>query len=117
MHQELFLQATWLCMRSFSTDRFSKLERSVQRAPLGTRLSTTTRQVRAVTWQKSILTNATRVDAVGIDSKSVGDWIRLHTDRVNLLVPVATGPPILSLLEAFLQVRWKPLFEGRSECD
>ena len=69
------------------------------------------------TLAKSILTDATRVDAVGIDSKSVGDWIRMHTDRVNLVVPVATSLPILSLLESFLHLRWKPLFEGRSESD
>ncbi len=69
------------------------------------------------TLAQSILTNATRVKAVGIDPGSVGSWIRKHTDRVNLLLPATFGLPILSLLESFLHVRWKPLFEGRSESD
>ena len=66
---------------------------------------------------KSILANGAKVGADGIDSGSVGDWIRLHTDRVNLLLPINFGLPILSLLESFLHVRWRPLFEGRSQCD
>jgi hypothetical protein len=69
------------------------------------------------TLARSISMNATTVGPVGIDHGSVGDWIRRHTDRVNLLLPVPLGLPILSLLESFLHVRWKPLFEGRAESD
>ena len=69
------------------------------------------------TLAQSILKNATRVAASGLDVASVGGWIREHTDRVNLLLPITAGLPILSLLESFLHVRWKPLFEGRSEID
>ncbi len=69
------------------------------------------------TLAQSILINAAKVEAVGIDLGSVGDWIRTHTDRVNLLLPTTFGIPILSLLESFLHVRWKPLFEGRLEND
>jgi hypothetical protein len=43
----------------------------------------------------------------------VGQWIRKNTDRVNVLVPETFGDPLLSLLEAFLHVRWKPVYEGR----
>jgi hypothetical protein len=67
------------------------------------------------TLAQSILTNPTKVGAVNIDPLSAGDWIRKHTDRVNLLLPATFGIPLLSLLEAFLHVRWKPVFEGRSE--
>ncbi|MGH9350555.1 MAG: carbon-nitrogen hydrolase family protein [Terriglobia bacterium] len=63
----------------------------------------------------SILKDPTKVGAVGVDSGSVGDWIKNNTDRVNLLLPVSSGLPILSLLESFLHVRWKPQFEGRLE--
>ena len=69
------------------------------------------------TLAQSILTNAVRVEAAGIDAGAVGDWIRKNTDRVNLLLPASVGLPILSLLESFLHVRWKPLFEGRSETE
>lgn len=64
---------------------------------------------------RSILTNAAKVGATDIDSTSVGEWIRKHTDRVNVLMPATVGLPILSLLEAYLHVRWKPMFEGRAD--
>jgi hypothetical protein len=50
---------------------------------------------------------------LGIDASGIGDWIRGHTDRVNLLAPASLGDAMLSLLESFLHVRWKPVFEGR----
>jgi hypothetical protein len=65
----------------------------------------------------SILANAKRVGAEGIDSAAIGDWIRTQTDRVNLLMPASLGLPMLSLLESFLHVRWKPVFEGRPESE
>jgi hypothetical protein len=65
----------------------------------------------------SILTNARRVGAEGIYSPAIGDWIRTHTDRVNLLMPISLGLPMLSLLESFLHVRWKPVFEGKPESE
>ena len=63
---------------------------------------------------RSILLNPARIGAVNVDSVSVGNWIKQNTDRVNLLLPAVMGDSMLSLLESFLQVRWKPLFEGRS---
>jgi hypothetical protein len=69
------------------------------------------------TLARSVLASPERVGAVGLDSKAAGDWIKNHTDRANLLLPVPLGGPVLSLLEAFLHVRWKPVFEGRSPVD
>ena len=63
----------------------------------------------------SILSNQGKVGAAGLDSKTAGEWIKANTDRIDLLVPVSFGTPVLSLLEAFLHVRWNPMFEGRSE--
>lgn len=64
----------------------------------------------------SILMNAEKVaGAAGVNASSVGAWIRTRTDRVNLLAPASLGMPMLSLLESFLHVRWKPLFEGRPD--
>ena len=69
------------------------------------------------TLAQSILTSPTKVGAVHVDLGSVGNWIKEHTDRVNLLLPTTLDPAILSLLESFLHVRWKPVFEGRAEND
>ena len=46
------------------------------------------------------------------DIRSVGAWIRNNTGRLNVLAPASAGPNALSLIEAFLQCRLKPLFEG-----
>lgn len=61
---------------------------------------------------RSILLNPERAGATGVDASTVGPWIKVNTDRVNLLAPASFGLPMLSLLEAFLHVRWKPMFEG-----
>ena len=61
---------------------------------------------------RSILLNPERAEATGVDASTVGPWIKENTDRVNLLAPASFGLPMLSLLEAFLHVRWKPIFEG-----
>jgi hypothetical protein len=61
----------------------------------------------------SILANQAKVGANGLDIKTAGEWIKSNTDRVEILMPENFGIPILSLLEAFLHVRWNPLFEGR----
>ncbi len=66
---------------------------------------------------RSILKDPAKVGAIGIDERNVGDWIKQHTDRVNLLLPETLGKHRLSLLESFLHDRWKPLFEGRSGND
>jgi hypothetical protein len=66
------------------------------------------------TLARSILNNAARFGVSNLSEASVGAWIRENTDRVNLLLPTTVGNPMLSLLEAFLHVRWKPVFEGRS---
>ena len=45
---------------------------------------------------------------------NVGDWIKKNTDRVNLLVDASCGMPALTLLEAFVQCRLRPVYEGYS---
>lgn len=52
-----------------------------------------------------------------LDAPNVGQWMRVNTDRINILLPLALGLTTLSLLEAFLHVRWKPKFEGRAQAD
>jgi len=69
------------------------------------------------TLARSILTNPAKLGLTSLDDAAVGGWIRDNTARVNLLIPTSLGLPILSLLESFLHVRWKPLFEGRAVTD
>jgi hypothetical protein len=64
---------------------------------------------------QSILKNPTKIGVSGIDPARVGEWIKKHPDRVNLLAPASLGEPMLLLLESFLHVRWKPVFEGKSD--
>lgn len=61
---------------------------------------------------RSILANPAKVGVPGIAASGIGDWIKEHTDRVNLLAPASLGDSFVSLLETFLHVRWKPTFEG-----
>jgi hypothetical protein len=61
---------------------------------------------------KSILKDKGMMGVTGIDEHTVGHWVKQNTDRVNFLMPESFGIPLLSLLEAFLQCRLKPCFEG-----
>jgi hypothetical protein len=47
-----------------------------------------------------------------LDRDHPGLWVRQHADRLNLLLDVELGLPLLTLLESFLQCRCKPRFEG-----
>ncbi len=42
----------------------------------------------------------------------IGNWIKHNTDRINFLIDASYGIPVLNLLEAFLQCKLKPKFEG-----
>jgi hypothetical protein len=44
--------------------------------------------------------------------KDVGSWIERHTWRANLLLPANRSLHLLNLLEAFVQCRLDPAFEG-----
>ena len=46
------------------------------------------------------------------DPIAPGKWMHASTHRINILLPATMGPAVLSLLEAFLQVRLKPRYEG-----
>lgn len=61
---------------------------------------------------KSLLNAKDDLGIVGLDDRSVGDWIKINTTRINFLLPNALGIPVLTLLEAFLQCRLRPRFEG-----
>jgi hypothetical protein len=61
---------------------------------------------------KSILKQKSPLGVPHLTETNVGDWIKHNTDRINFLLDQNLGTPVLSLMEAFLQCRLKPKFEG-----
>jgi hypothetical protein len=64
------------------------------------------------TLAKSILKNQKTLGIIDISNENVEAWILSHTSRANFLVSSSYDPFVLSLLEAFVQCRLKPEFEG-----
>ena len=64
------------------------------------------------TLASSVLTDHERLGLGDIDKANVGQWIRGNIDRVNFLIDVNYGVPVVTLLEVFLQCRLKPRYEG-----
>ena len=60
----------------------------------------------------SILKEGQSLGITGLSVESVGAWIKANTDRTNFVLDVKCGVPVLSLLEAFLQCKLRPKFEG-----
>jgi len=59
------------------------------------------------------LANDPRMQSVnGFDPQAPGGWIKAATHRVNILLPSRRQKELLSLLEAFLHLRLRPLYEG-----
>ena len=69
----------------------------------------------------STLAGSLRADPEFINKKtgfsvaSPGDWIKAETNRFNILIPGVHGILLVALLEAFLHLRLRPLYEGKSE--
>jgi hypothetical protein len=66
----------------------------------------------ASTLAASLLHDPAMAVAPGFDPARPGEWIKARCARVNILLPEASGRPILALLEAFLHARLKPRYEG-----
>lgn len=60
----------------------------------------------------SVIADADRLRLGDADRTGIGNWIRTNVDRVNILLPVHLGVPVLTLLESFLQCRLRPRYEG-----
>jgi hypothetical protein len=56
---------------------------------------------------KSILAYPSKIGIAPLHISFVGNWIKEHTDRINILLPSSYGKPMLSMLETFLHARWK----------
>jgi hypothetical protein len=61
---------------------------------------------------KSLVAGQEQLGLSGISDSNVGDWIKTHVDRINFLLSVECGIPVLTLLESFLQCRLNPFFES-----
>jgi len=60
----------------------------------------------------SLLSRGREVGVNGLSEANVGDWIKANTDRYNLLLPAYCPKQHRTLLEAFIQCRLNPAFEG-----
>ncbi|PQO22002.1 hypothetical protein C2I36_15350 [Rhodobacteraceae bacterium WD3A24] len=60
----------------------------------------------------SMIGDAERLGLGDAERAEIGNWIRTNVDRVNILIPVDHGVPVLTLLESFLQCRLRPRYEG-----
>ena len=66
------------------------------------------------TLAKTLLRRGTEIGVKGLTELSVGDWIKANTDRYNFLLDSSYPIRLLTLLEAFLQCKFNPVFEGSS---
>lgn len=66
------------------------------------------------TLAKSLLKRQADIGVNGLTEQGVKDWICKNTTRLDFLMPSRHGVFALSLLEAFVQCRLQPVFEGFS---
>ena len=66
----------------------------------------------ASTLAASLVKGQRQIGLSGLTEDNVGDWIRQNTFRLNLFLNSTTHRFSLSPLEAFLQARLNPVFEG-----
>ena len=66
---------------------------------------------------KSILKDGVRWQGHNLNEDNVGNWIKKNTDRVNYLLDanVSKRKWGLNLLEAFVQCKWQPVYEGKQK--
>lgn len=62
----------------------------------------------------SILKDEDTVQRYELNEWNISDWIKENTDRVNFLLDASMGKWVLNLLEAFIQCRLQPRYEGFS---
>lgn len=60
----------------------------------------------------SLLKDKDAVQKYGLNEGNVSNWIKENTDRVNFILNADIDKWVLTLLEAFVQCRLQPVFEG-----
>ena len=61
----------------------------------------------------SILKDEDAVQRYSLNKRNVSGWIKKNTDRVNFILDADHYGPMLNLLEAFVQCRLQPVYEGK----
>ena len=64
------------------------------------------------TLAKSLMARQAELGVSGLAEGGVAEWMIQELDRISFLIPSRCGPFALSLLEAFVQCRLQPTFEG-----
>lgn len=64
------------------------------------------------TLSASLIKHGECIGVAGLNDTNVSGWIRENTERVNFILDAALGIHVLNLIEAFLQCRLQPEFEG-----
>ncbi len=62
---------------------------------------------------KSYFSDSQHSEIDQLEKSNIGDWIRNNISRIEFLLPEKEGRYALSLLEALVQFRLKPEYEGR----
>lgn len=62
----------------------------------------------------SILKDEYIVQKYELNDQNISYWIKKNTDRVNFLLDADLGKWLLNLLEAFVQCRLQPRYEGQA---
>lgn len=62
---------------------------------------------------KRDLVASDRAEIDDLDDSTISAWIKAHTTRLDFFLDAKQPASVLNLLEAFLQCRLNPLFEGR----
>jgi len=60
----------------------------------------------------SIIKEPKIIGVKGINEENISAWIKENTDRTNFIIVSSLGIQILTLFEAYLQCRLRPVFEG-----
>lgn len=64
------------------------------------------------TLARSLVERGPASGIAGLTDQNVGPWMLQHTSRLNFLLSARCSPSALALLEAFVQCRLNPCFEG-----
>ena len=67
------------------------------------------------TLAKSLVADKNACQRYNLNEENISDWIQKNTDRVNFLIHADIDEFVLNLLEAFLQCRLQPVYEGTAK--
>ena len=69
-------------------------------------------KVATLAQRESLIMRGNEIGVDGLTESTVSSWIKENTDRMNIILKMGIGMPILGLLESYLHCRLQPVFEG-----